>query len=541
LNKLPPGVRPADFSSALAQFATAVGKEWVFTSDEDLDLYRDAYSPMWDEAEERHASAAVAPSNTEEVQAIVRIANRYKIPLFPISTGKNLGYGGSAPGYSGSVVVDLKRMNRIIEVDDRRHFAIVEPGVSYFDLFNYVRQHKKRVWIDCPEPGWGSVLGNAMDRGIGWTIGGYRDHFRSHCGLEVVTATGEVLRTGMGAMPKAQTFGQYSYGFGPYVDGLFSQGNFGIVTQMGISLLPEPEAYLTGTVQVPGRGDLVPLVDVVNAMEHADLVGTPLYDSPLARDVSPEFMALCNRPGGPVDAEVDAYAARQGVHSWEVGLAFYGPKECVAGAWAYAKRKVLERIRRATFKDGPLFTFPMSDEDVVKVPYRVAIGAPNLDAFALSARTPWNPRPGGHLLFAPVIPKTGEAALEATKLIAEVYSGENGIPGLNPWFLPPGAWLHHTFIAVLGFPTSREDPAVNQRSRRNFEHAVRLAADKGWGEYRTTPIFSDLISDTYSFNKHSLRRFTEVLKDAADPNGILAPGRGGIWPKHLRRNRKAST
>jgi 4-cresol dehydrogenase (hydroxylating) len=70
--------------------------------------------------DERLASAAVAPSTTEQVQAIVRIASQYRIPLYAISTGKNLGYGGSAPVLSGSVVLDLKRMNKIIEIDDVR-------------------------------------------------------------------------------------------------------------------------------------------------------------------------------------------------------------------------------------------------------------------------------------------------------------------------------------------------------------------------------------------------------------------------------------
>ena len=81
------------------------------------------------------ASAAVAPDTVEQVQKVMRIANTFKVPMFPISTGKNLGYGGSAPNLSGSVVLDLKRMNRVLEVDDKRHFALVEPGVSYFDLY----------------------------------------------------------------------------------------------------------------------------------------------------------------------------------------------------------------------------------------------------------------------------------------------------------------------------------------------------------------------------------------------------------------------
>src|SRR5689334_24311308 len=93
----PPGMTERDFSTALIEFANAIGRDWVFKSDEDLKLYRDAYSPFWGEEGERVASAAVAPANTEQVQAIVKIANRRKVPLWTISTGRNLGYGGSSP------------------------------------------------------------------------------------------------------------------------------------------------------------------------------------------------------------------------------------------------------------------------------------------------------------------------------------------------------------------------------------------------------------------------------------------------------------
>jgi 4-cresol dehydrogenase (hydroxylating) len=124
---LPPGIREQDFSRALERFAAVVGDEWVFTSDEDVALYRDAYSPYWGEEQERVASAAVAPNTAEEVQAVMRIANELGIPMYPISTGRNLAYGGSAPVYSGSVVLDLKRMNRVLEIDENRAYALVEP------------------------------------------------------------------------------------------------------------------------------------------------------------------------------------------------------------------------------------------------------------------------------------------------------------------------------------------------------------------------------------------------------------------------------
>ena len=185
---LPPNTSEAKFASVLAEFRAAVGDAWVFSSKEDVALYRDSYSIYWGEPEERVASAAVAPANVEQVQQIVRIANKNRIPLYPISTGRNLTYGGSAPTLSGSVVVDLKRMNRILEVNEDRHFAVVEPGVSYFDLYNYIKERGLKVMLDVPDPGWGSPIGNSLDHGVGYTMAPFRDHFGSHCGMEVVTA-----------------------------------------------------------------------------------------------------------------------------------------------------------------------------------------------------------------------------------------------------------------------------------------------------------------------------------------------------------------
>jgi FAD/FMN-containing dehydrogenase len=198
---LPPNVSAADFNSALNEFRSAVGPSWVFSSDEDVALYRDSYSINWGEPDERVASAAVAPAKVEEVQQVVRVANRYRIPLYPISTGRNLTYGGSAPNMRGSVVVDLKRMNRILEVDEKRAFALVEPGVSYFDLYNHIRERNLKLMLDVPDPGWGSPMGNSLDHGAGYTMAAFRDHFSSHCGMEVVTPDGEVIRTGMALCP----------------------------------------------------------------------------------------------------------------------------------------------------------------------------------------------------------------------------------------------------------------------------------------------------------------------------------------------------
>ena len=76
---LPPGIDRATFNRAMADCHKVVGDDWVFTSEEDVLLYRDAYSPERDEPTERLTSAAVAPNTVEQVQRIVRIANEHKI------------------------------------------------------------------------------------------------------------------------------------------------------------------------------------------------------------------------------------------------------------------------------------------------------------------------------------------------------------------------------------------------------------------------------------------------------------------------------
>ena len=236
---LPPGLTPGDFAAALEDFRSVVGKDHVHTG-EALSSYVDPYSIA--AAPDAHSTpAAVAPESAEQEQSVLKIANQYKVPLWPISCGKNHGYGGAAPRMPGTVVLDLNRMKRILEVNVESGYALVEPGVSYFDLYRHLQDNGIKLWLDVPDPGWGSVVGNALERGVGYTP--YGDHFMMQCGMEVVLPSGEMVRTGMGAMAGSNTWQLFKYGYGPYLDGMFSQSNYGVVTKMGIWLMPEPPGY----------------------------------------------------------------------------------------------------------------------------------------------------------------------------------------------------------------------------------------------------------------------------------------------------------
>lgn len=107
-------------------------------------------------------------------------------------------YGGSAPVVNGSVVLDLRRINSILEINEEYGYAIVEPGVSFFDLYEEIQRRNLNLWLSVPALGWGSVLGNALERGFGYTPEG--DHVSAQCGMEVVLANGDLVRTSMGAL-----------------------------------------------------------------------------------------------------------------------------------------------------------------------------------------------------------------------------------------------------------------------------------------------------------------------------------------------------
>jgi (+)-pinoresinol hydroxylase len=539
--RVPPGVSERTFADAIAQFERAVGKEWVFTSDEDLNLYRDAYSPLWGEPEERIASGAVAPDSVEQVQQVVKVANQFKIPIYPIATGRNLGYGGSAPAYSGSVVLDLKRMNRILDVSERNASCLVEPGVSYFDLCRHIEEKGYQLWVDVPDPGWGSVIGNALDHGGGYTMALYRNHFDAHCGMEVVLANGDIVRTGMGALPGAQTWQQFKFGVGPWVDGIFSQSNFGIVTKMGFWLMPTPDAYLRGTVSVPRHDDLIPLVDILTYVENGGVSnGMPTLGSPLLagggilggppRD--PELAALLATPGGPRPEDVDALGRRKNIPCWSLNLAFYGPAKAIAAQWEHAKEKFAS-ISGATFQEGELIKLPLTAEQRERV-HKPEFGIPSLEMFSIGARSELNPNPtNGHMWFSPIIPRTGEAVFEAQKVFREA-GRELDVP-IGMTVIPTMYWLR-AFVLILALPITR-NVETNKKNRAAMNRLIQIAAGHGWGEYRTPPAFQDAVVSAYSFNNNALLKLHETIKDAIDPNGIIGAGRYGIWPKHLRSAR----
>ena len=520
---LPPGVNAAQMADALERFRKVVGGDWVFAG-EKVGSYYDPYT-IPNDAERYKAHAAIAPASTEQVQEIVKIANESRVPLWTVSRGKNFAYGGAAPVLSGSVVLDLSRMNRILEVNEKFGYALVEPGVSYFDLYKYIQERGLKLWLDVPDPGWGSVVGNALDHGVGYTP--YGDHFGMQCGMEVVLANGEVVRTGMGAMPGNNTWQLFKYGFGPYVDGMFSQSNFGIVTKMGIWLMPEPAGYRPYLITFAREEDIEQVVEIVrplklnNVIQNAATIRSLVLDAALFTTRSQYYSGV-----GPIPPSVaKQIMADQDIGMWNFCGALYGPKPVTDALWT-AIRDSFATI------PGAKFYFPEDRKhrpDILIHRADTMKGIPKLTEFGFLN---WNGG-GGHVGFSPVSPTTGQDAIKQFKMV----SGRVREAGFDYMGLMAIGFreLHHVTVIVY----DQTQPQERQKLHELFGLLVREAAAEGYGEYRTHIHYMDTIAGTYSWNDHALLKMHQTIKDALDPNGVLSPGKSGIWPKHLREGRKS--
>jgi 4-cresol dehydrogenase (hydroxylating) flavoprotein subunit len=183
---------------------------------------------------------ALRPTSAGQVQEVVKIAQRLSIPIYPISTGHNWGYGTSVPVQSPCAIVDLCLMNKIIEFDEELGVVTLEPGVTQGDLSGYLKSRGLPFMV--PVTGAGpscSIIGNALERGFGITP--ITDHFGAVISMKVVLPNGELFESHARAFNAAGVGRAFKWGTGPYLDGLFSQSNLGIVVDASIALQARTE------------------------------------------------------------------------------------------------------------------------------------------------------------------------------------------------------------------------------------------------------------------------------------------------------------
>lgn len=544
------------FERALCDIERAVGAPHVVRDPggverQSRDIIPRAYQPV----------AFVYPGTTEEVVALVGIANRYRLPLWPVSKGKNWGYGAATPAEDGALVVVLERLNRVIAVDADLAYAVVEPGVTYRQFHQYLRERNIPLWLDCTDgPADGSVMGNALERGVGETD--YGDHFGNICGIEAVLPDGSLVRTGGGPFEGFRSWNTYKWGVGPYLEGLFSQANYGIVTKMGLWLMPIPERFVSCVFELRREEDFPALIDSMRQLQMTGAIKSKVH---IINDVV--TFAVLAEPGEILGGEkylTDARRAllrkRYNIAPWSFAAGLYGTRDQVAANISLIRRElgslgrlqfiddrklaVIQRVTRtlkAVQALGPIrglaerfsvrvFGKPVGLLDMMPHVHAIEKGYPS-DYFVKHAyyksRQPKPPDDDidpardrcGLIWLGPMVPLTGCEVQKVIDLVRPLYTRwgfdfTTALMVANP----------RTVIALMSVFYDKEDPDETRRAEALYFEMGEATQRAGYQQYRTSTLYMDRVLEPAP----EFRALCDRIKTALDPNGILAPGKYGI-------------
>ncbi|WDP89062.1 MAG: FAD-binding oxidoreductase [Desulfobacter sp.] len=487
--------------------------------------------------------AVVTPKTSAEIQEIVSIANRYKAELYPISKGKNWGYGSACAVHEGQIIVDLSRMDRILEVNQALAYAVIEPGVTQIQLHNYLKNRNLPLWLDCTGSGpEASILGNTLERGFGHTP--YGDHFLYSCGMEVILGDGRKVNTGFGHYKNAKAAHVFRYGIGPYLDGIFTQSNYGIVTKLGIWLMPEPECCKMFFCSVPRDEDLSAVIETLRPLKLSGQIKSLIHIGNDLRVISsfnryPWEMAENKTPLS--DDLRNLFCRRGKFGAWNISGAIYGSKSQVKhnkkelkkalkglGKLQFIGDKTIsigKRISQVLERSHLMPEFNTKLKALEKV-YGLIQGTPT-DAFLFG--TLWRVKGAlktasidpldhnaGLLWISPIMPMTGATATNLIRMVNPVFKHY----GFEP-LITVSLITERAMVSVITISFDREDPKGIARAEECYDDLFRLIMEEGYPPYRTNIHTMEKLAG----NSQIFWKVTKDIKTALDPNAVIAPGR----------------
>lgn len=527
---------------AILAWKKALGDENVWDSEHALSMARNNVTGL-----ERDISAVIRPASTAEVIASVQVANEFRQPIYPFGRGQNWGLGSRLPVRDGCVLMDLSRMNRIIEINAEGAYAVVEPGVTQRQLYEALVERNLPLIFNVTGSGAdSSVLGNALDRGIGY----FCSKAGTLSGLEVVLGTGEVLRTGYGHFANCTTTHIYRHGLGPGLDDVFVQSNFGVVTQAGVALFHAPASTEVVVCRKNAKASLAEFVDglidlhrcgVLNSVVHignrfrAEAAMAPLaaqylkskgrnQDSGLMEEVRrfleaerfSEWTGVGTIMGAPDMVKAGARLARKRLSKVGSTLVLNERRlRCIEGIanvleflpWAARKKALLPSIREHF---GLCRGMPTS-EPVKSCYWSVDVAAPDSDLDIDPDQSVC-----GMIYFLPMMPLTGEVARHAVDMIDHCFDAA-GFSPLVTLNLIDGRFLE----AVINVAFRRDRPEEVSNAHALMRRLREEFLGKGWYPYRLgIHEMGEVIKESDPFWQTARK-----LKSVFDPNHIIAPGR----------------
>lgn len=486
----------------------------------------------------RSIAAVLLPGSTEDVKGIVEIANTHRVPIYPISRGSNWGLGSRLPVRDHGVVVDLRRMNKIREVNEEHTYAVIEPGVTQGDLYDHLREKRLPLLFDVTGSSrQTSILGNILDRGVGY----FACRYESLWDLELVLGNGRFMRTGFWRYEGAKTAHLLKYGVGPYMDGLFTQSNYGVVTAGTIGLFPMPESQAAFHCRVKDEGRLAQLVEALRGLHRRGVtrsvvhiadeartrlsLGSVLGDA--LRGKSARIRELVERQSAPpawsvvgsiagsrlmaLAAEIEVKRAMRGI----------GDVRVLTQGRFQAARKVTRALSFLPFFEGQSLLLDAMEPFLgltQGVPTDAALKsvyAPVKGAVAKEGGDPDESECG--LLFClPVVPFEGEAVVRAVSALRRACAEHGFVPAITL-----NTMTTKCLEGVVSIAWNRTDEAESAAAKACNDAMHAAVIKLGFHPYRVGIDKMNLAvwpEDTFS-------QTAADLKAALDPNGIIAPGR----------------
>jgi 4-cresol dehydrogenase (hydroxylating) len=497
--------------------------------------YPDAHLPL----------GVVRPASADEVSSIVTAAGDLGIALYPISRGRNWGYGDACPTCPGAVVVDLGRMNAIRHIDKDLAYAVIEPGVTQGQLAQALEEQGADLWFDSTGAGpEASIVGNVMERGFGHTA--YGDRIRTVSGMEVVMADGSLLRTGFGDVKGSAVGAVYPYGIGPYLDGLFTQSAFGIVTEMTIWLMPKPSHFAAAICQLRRDEDIFELLERLRPLRLDETLRNIVHIGNDLRLISGAMRYPYDRAGGltPLPEGLRKSLRQElGVAPWSFSAALHGDAAQVRAAKAKLKRALRGLDCRLIFLDDrkmalarrvagmtaflPLGRALHQKLDQAEPAVGLLKGKPS-EAFLAGAYwrsrrpvpvgRPLNPAEDGCgiIWVGPVLPATARE-LERFLDVAEPVFRAHGFDFL----LTLSFVTARSLSAIMTITYDRDDAGERDKARACHRELIEVTARAGYPVYRGHGQAMDLSGAGTGTFWGVVRQ----IKDALDPNRVIAPGR----------------
>ncbi|GGX95604.1 FAD-binding protein [Massilia dura] len=495
------GANAHSVNTAVDEFVNVLGSGAVATDSEDIAARVGVHAIPTDRL--RYIAALIAPSSVAQVQAVVSIANRYRVPLWLYTGHRHHGQGASVPRVPGFVIVDLRRMNRVLEINEKCAYAVVEPGVSFFDLYEHLRAGGHELMMPVPDLACDSVVDYVLDGG----------HALQSCGMEMVLANGSLVRTGMGALSTSRAWHTCGQGLGLTLDGLLLQSDLGIVTRMGVWLKPRPERYLSCNIVCRHDRDLQSLVDMIRPF----LMDGTISNHPVLSNLVGTAARIAGRqewyPSTGVIPEetLERIADETGLGRWNLRFALYGRHDVVEAQLA-TLAAAFGGIAQAVFSyreyDGN------APEEAILAADKSQAGIPEPGADQIAR---WAGSTTGDYLTLSSVARLDATDVEAHYRLVRAGLEQHGFDHQCMFVLSSRSALQ---ICCISF--DRTVSAQVRAAHAAFDAVLAQAAEAGFGPHGPHTHPEDGAVAHFSFNDHALQRMQRSIKELIDPNGILA-------------------